>query len=194
MNEDLREYKQNINKRIQKRKEIRESKELLNNDNYFIWLNKFSNDMPIFLNNVDYEINDSDKQNIKSIEKLYNLVNIQAKKENIKLNVFSKGAYYLFQNLGVYYQVGFATINNHFVYFCSRCDREENVKIINIDELRKQNNLKKEQDIEELKQLKSLVIKLLERDITEDDIISSVNEGIEQYKGHQLRKIYFDTD
>lgn len=194
MRNDIIEYKQSINKKMQKRQELRESQKLLNDDNYFYWLNEFSNKMPIFVENFDYEIDKIDKDNIKNTSILYNLVKMEAKNKSINVNSFSRGIYYVIENMEINYQIGLATINDRLVYFCSKCDNVENVEIINIDYLRKQNKLKKQKDIEELKQLKSLVIKLLERDINEKDIVSSVDEGIEEHKEKQLRKIYFDTD
>ena len=150
--------------------------------------------MPIFIENFDYEIDKQDNDNIKNTSILYNLVRMEAKSKSIDASSFSKGIYYIIENMGNNYQIGLATINHHFVYFCSKCENVENEKIINIDYLREKNKLKKQQDIEELKQLKNLVIKLLEKDINEQDIISSVNEGVEEYKKKQLIKIHFDTD
>ena len=194
MRNDIIEYKKNLNKRIKKRQELRESKKLLNDDYYFTWLNKFSCKMPIFLENYDYDINELDKNNIKNTHILYSLIRQEARYNSINVNTFSKGFYYIIENMGINYQIGLVTINDRFAYFCSKCENIENVEIINIDYIREQNKLKKQQDIKELKQLKNLVIKLLERDINEQNILSSVNEGIEKHKGNQLVKLYIDTD
>jgi len=169
------------NKRIQiKQEKIRKIKELLNNDNYFNWLNEFTNTMTIFLEGIDYDISKEDNDNIKLVDVLFDLVNRYAKNNNIKLTAFKNGTYYVIQNSNIYYQIGVVILNNHVGYFISRCDKETNKKIINIDNIREEYSNQKLKRIEELKILKNQVINLVENDIKTDEILNYVNEGIEE--------------
>lgn len=183
-------------------KELNKKKtSLLDNDDYFIWLNEFSNKYSIFTDSTDLNIKENDETNVKNLYVLYNLIKQYAYSKGIEVYDFEKnfGIYYNFINMDIPYEIGVAKLNDRLVYFCNRCDYSENKNFINIRDIKNEyllnKQLKEEYKVKELLKLKKKIIKLLENDIKEKEILLSIEDGINEYKTKQIVKKYIkNTD
>lgn len=156
--------------------------ELIKNDDYYTWLNNFSNKMPIFTQLEDLDIEEADQKNVNKLHVLYKMIENYAIRNDIPISRFNEGLglYYTVNNLGINYEIGLTKLNDDVVFFCSRCFDDKKINSINIGDIRGEYYLKKSKELEELRQLKSMVIDLLDKGISRDEILTFVNEGINE--------------
>ena len=170
--------------------------ELLKNDSFYLWLNEFTEEMSILTDVEDLEVNEDNIKKVQSIYVFYKMIENYAMKKGIPVSKFNEkiGLYYSIINLDQSYQIGITELNDELIHFCCRCDKDELTTFIDVSDIRNEYYLKKEKELGELKELKKIVINLVDRGISSDEILSFVNDGIKTGKHRQLVKYYKNTD
>jgi len=112
--------------------------DMLNSDEYFIWLNKYSKKNPKIFSSVSiYSVEDIEAyNNIQNLKVLFNLINEYSSNTNINPIEYNYNNYYYFSALGTNYQIGYGLVHDNISYSCMRLDNECELDLIDIDDIR----------------------------------------------------------
>lgn len=175
-------------------KELNKIKELLNNDNYFTWLENYTTKRTIFFNSNSHltteDLTEEDINNIKKTALLFNIItyysnnNYIAPQNNSILN-----NYYKFNDNNTYYEIG---IINHLknTLSCQQINKQEE-NSINLNDIKNYFNYYEPNERitfePTLENLHKLIINLLNNGITAEEIENITHKSLTENKNSKQK-------